>query len=128
MLAALFVLYGGAHLLAAAFVWLIIFALAREGYSGALREPKTLALFCAPLLAVAPPLLSAYSLLRGRLWAGRAVSLTCAAVIIFCLIVSALIAQPRLSATRAAFGIIYFAASAALCFYGIWFVKKRGTV
>jgi hypothetical protein len=72
-LAALFAVYGAAHLLAAAFFRLIVFALAREGYSGELREPKTLALFCSPLPAVVPPLLSAYSLLRRKLWAGGAV-------------------------------------------------------
>lgn len=128
VLAALHILYGGAHLLAACFVWLIVFALAREGYTGPLRETKTLALVCAPLLAVLPPMLSGYSLLRGRLWAGKAVLLTCLALLAFSLMLVAQISQPRWSANRATFGIIYCAASAALCFYGIWFVKRRGAV
>jgi hypothetical protein len=128
ILAVLLILYGGAHLLAASFVWVIVLALAGQGYSGQLREPKTFALFCLPLLTVVPPMLSRYSLLRRRRWAGRAVLLMCLAVLTFDLIVIAQISQPGLSATRTTFGILYCGASTALCLYGIWFVKGKSPV
>ena len=128
ILAALFILYGGAHLLAASFVWVIVAALAGEGYSGLLREPTTLALFGIPLLAVAPPLLSGYSLLRGRRWAGRAVLLTCPAILLVGLIVLIQISRPEFNARRETFFMLYGGASAALCLYGIWFVKTKDAV
>jgi hypothetical protein len=124
VLAALFIFYGGAHLLAAAFLWLIVLALAGEGYSGQLREPKTLALFGSPLLAAALPLLSGYALLRGRRWAEGAVWLTCLAVLLVNFIVLTQITKPELSARREIFAVLYGGASAALCLYGIWFVRK----
>jgi hypothetical protein len=51
--------------------------------------------------------------------------LTCPAVLLFSLIVAAQISRPALSATRAVFGVIYCAASAALCLYAFWFVKMK---
>lgn len=126
LLAFLFILYGGAHLLAASFVWVIVLALVGEGYSGRMREMKTLALIGMPLLAVVPPLLSGYSLLRGRRWAGRAVLLTCLAVLMFGLMVLIQISRPKLSANREIFAILYGGACAALCLYGLRFVKSKG--
>jgi hypothetical protein len=126
ILAALFILYGGTHLLAASFVWIIVIALAAEGYAGQMREPTTLAIFGVPLLAVVPPLLSAYSLLRERRWAGRAVSLTCVAVLLVSLIVLIQVSRPGLSVRRELFVILYGVAGAALCLYGVWFVKREG--
>jgi hypothetical protein len=108
-------------------VWLIVLALAEEGYSDQVTGAKALALFGVPILTSALPLLSGYSLLRARRWAGRAVWLTCLAVSLGSLFVLVQIARPALSARRELFVILYGGASAALSLYGIWFVvnKKR---
>jgi hypothetical protein len=128
VLATLFVVYGGAHLLAAGFVWLIVFALARAGYPGTLPEGERLALLFAPVLAVLPPLVAGYALLRGKPSAERMVVPASAAVLMFSATVAVVLTRPALSANRAAFAVIYCAASAALSFYGFWFTRKSPAV
>jgi hypothetical protein len=125
LLAALFIRYGGAHLLVTSFMWLIVLALVGEGYSYLLREPRTLALVGVSSLAVLPPL-SGYSLLRGRWWARRAVMLTCSVMLLVSSAVVFKILQTGWSANRIAFVILYGGASAGLCLYGAWVVTREG--
>ena len=127
LLAALFILYGGAHLLATSFMWLIVLALVREGYPHLLREPKTLALVGVSSLAVLP-LLSGYALLRGRRWARRAVTLTCPVMLTISSAVAFKILQTGWSANRVTFVILYGGASAGLCLYGAKVVTREGAV
>ncbi len=116
ILAILFTFYGGSHLLAASFVCLIVLALAGEGYSGRLRELKTLALFGMILLVVVPRLLSGYSLLRGKLWAKGVVLLTCLTIVMISLVGVTQVSRPTLSTNRIIFVILYGGANtAAVC-------------
>ena len=126
ILAILFILYGGGHLLAVAFVWFILLALAAEGYG--MSNVKRLALVEVSLLPVLPPLLSAYSLLRERRWAKGVVLSTCLAILMISLVVIMQLSRPRFSTNRVIFAALYGGASMALCLYGIWFVRKKGAV
>lgn len=118
-------MYGGAHLLAALFVWSIVLSLAAEGYSAQLREANTLALFGASILAVVLPLLSAYALLRGRRWAGGMVLVMCLVILTIGLAVVVQISRQELSTNRLVFVILYGGASLALCLYGLWFARMK---
>lgn len=73
-------------------------------------------------------LLSAYSLLRGRTWAKTLVIATSLVILMISLVVLIQISVPRLSTIRVIFIILYGGASASLCLYGIWFVKKKETL
>jgi len=125
VLSILFFLYGCLHLMAVAFVWSVVLALAGEGYVDVVRELKTLTLLGLTLATVAMPLLSGYALLRRRPWARGVLSLTCLAILIVSIIVLWQISWPRLSTARIVFGILYGGASLAMCIYGFWFVSKR---
>jgi len=125
VLSILLLLYGCLHLMAVAFVWAVILALAGEGYVDVVREFKTLALLGLTIAGVAMPLLSGYALLRGRRWARGVLSLTCLAILIVIITVLWQISWPRLSSARIVFGILYGGASLAMCIYGFWFVRKR---
>ena len=76
-------------------------------------------------MAVVPPLLSGYALLRGVRWAGGAVLVTCLVVLVIGLAVVIQISRPELSANRLIFVILYGGASVALCLYGVWVVRKK---
>jgi hypothetical protein len=122
LLAALLILYGAAHLLAASFMWLIVLALMGEGYTHLLLAPTTLALVWVSSLAVLPPL-TAYSLWRGRRWARWAAMLTCLDMLAVCSAVAFKILQAGPSANRIAFVIVYGGVSVGLCLYGAWVLK-----
>jgi hypothetical protein len=123
ILAALFCFYGFAHLAAASFFWIVILALAYEGY----YELRTFAGVGMTLLVVATPLLSAYALLRQRRWAKGAAGVTCLMILIFSFILLSRVVSPGLSARRVLFGSLYGAATLALCIYGFWFVLVPGS-
>jgi hypothetical protein len=125
VLSILLFLYVCIHLVAVAFLWSVILALAGEGYVVVLREFKTLTLLGMTLLVVAMPLLSGYALLRGRPWTREAVRLTSLAILIASIIVLRQISWPRLSTGRLVFGTLYGGASLALAIYGFWFVNRR---
>jgi hypothetical protein len=120
ILAILFLFYAGAHVLTVSFVWLITLALTAEGYHQ-LADAKTLGLVGASLFPVVLPLLSAYSLLRRRLWAKGVVRLTCLLILAIGMLVLFQLSRPRFSTNRVIFAILYGGASAALSLYGIWF-------
>jgi hypothetical protein len=128
ILAILFIFYGAVHLLAISFAWLIVLALARAGYIDPMRDAKTLVLFGVTLLTVPLPLVSAYSLLRGRRWAKAAVWLMCLVILVTSVVVMIFISLPQLSANRVIFVASYVGATIALFIYAIWFVKKKGVV
>jgi hypothetical protein len=121
ILAALFCFYGFSHLAVASFFWVIILALAKEGY----YELRTFAGVGMTLLVVATPLISAYALLRHRRWAQVATGVTCLVILIFIFIVLSRLVTPGLSVTRLLFAGLYAAASLAICIYGLWFVLVR---
>jgi hypothetical protein len=124
LLAILFLVYGCSHLIVAAFIWTVFFALARSGYFDVLRELKTLTLLEVTLAGVALPLLSGYALLRKRSWAGGIACLTCLAILIMTFIVLRQIAWPRLSTNRIICGALYAGSNLALGTYACWFVNK----
>ena len=126
ILAILFIFYGGGHLLAVAFVWFILLALAAEGYG--MSNLKTIGLVGVSLLPVLPPLLSAYLLLRKRWWAKGVVILTCLAIFLINLVALRQISLHKLSTNRVVVVLLYGGASMALCLYGIWFVRKKHAV
>ena len=126
ILAILLIFYGGAHLLAVSFVWFILLALAAEGYQ--MSTLKTLSLVGVSLLPVLPPLLSAYSLLRGRWWAKGVVVSTCLAIFMINLACLTQVSLIKLSTNRIILFILYGGASMALCLYAGWFVRKKGAV
>jgi hypothetical protein len=125
VLSILLFLYGCLHLVATAFVWIVIFALVSEGYRDSLRDLNKLILMGMTLVVIVMPLLSGYALLRGRPWARGVLSLTCVAILIVSIIALWQISWPRLSSARIVFGILYGGASLAMCIYGFWFVRKR---
>jgi len=125
ILAILFIFYGGAHLLAVSFVWLIFLVLAAEAYLQ-LADLKRLGLTGVSLLLALPPLLSAYSLLRRRWWAKGVVISTCLVIFMISSVVLIQVSRPRLSMNRVIFVILYGGASTALCLYGIWFARRKG--
>ena len=129
ILAVLFIFYGGAHLLAFSFVWFILIALAAEGYR--MSNLKTLILVGLSLLPVLPPLLSAYSVLRGRWWARGVVVSTCLVILVINLVALMQVSLHKLSTfstNRVVFILLYGGASMALCLYGIWSVRKKHAV
>jgi hypothetical protein len=123
ILAALFCVYGIAHLAVASFFWVIILALAYEGY----YDLRTFGGVGMTLLVVFTPLLSAYALLRQRRWAKGATGVTCLVMLIFSFILLSRLVSPGLSARRVLFGSLYGAANLAMCIYGLWFVLVRPT-
>ena len=130
LLAALFILHGAAHLVATSAAWIIVLGMLWVGYYHPFVVVAVPVLVGVTLLEVLP-LLAAYSLLRGRRWAGRAVVVTCLATaaagsaVVYSLWQSAV---PRLSAKRLTFMIVYGAVSAGLCLYGAWVARRRGPV
>ena len=128
VVAILFVIYGLFHLAAAAFVWIVILALAREGYFNFFRELKTVTLLGMTLSVVVMPLLSGYALLRTRSWARGAVWLTCLAIMIASFIVLRQLTWPMLSTARVIFGALYGGASLAMCFVGFSVVRVKSWV
>src|SRR6185503_17535951 len=85
--AILFVLYGLFHLAVIGFVWIVVLALAGEGYFDVFRDFKTLTLVGLTLAVVVMPSVSGYALFRIRSWAKGAVWLTSLAMIIASFIV-----------------------------------------
>jgi hypothetical protein len=125
VLATLLIVYGCLHLAVAAFWWLIILGLAREGYTDVLRDLKTTTAFAVTLSMVALPLVSGIALLLGRRWAGRTVLLTCLVILIVNFMVLRQLAWPRLSTARIVFGTVYGGTNLAIGGYGLWFVSRR---
>ena len=123
--AILFVLYGLFHLAVIGFVWIVVLALAREGYFDVFRELKTLTLVGLTLSLVVMPLVSGYALFRIRSWAKGAVWLTCLAMMIATFIVFRHITWPVLSAARVIFAALYGGASLAMCFVGFSVVRVK---
>ena len=127
ILAVLFCFYGCAHLVVVSFTWLIILALAKEGYFG-LRELKTFGFLGVILLIVVTSLLSTYALLRQRRWASGILYLTCLMIFIGNAIVLSHVFWPRLSVNRMIFGVLYGGGSLAICIYGLWFAITRANL
>src|SRR5262245_54006305 len=123
--AIVFVLYGLFHSAVIGFVWIVVLALAREGYFDVFRELKTLTLFGITVSVVLLPLLSGYALIRSRPWARGAVRLTCFAILIVSFVMLWQISLPGLSTARLVFGVFYGGANLAFCTYCLWFVSRR---
>lgn len=118
VVAILFTLYGLLHLAVIGFVWIVVLALAREGYFAVFRELKALTLLVLTLSTVVMPLVSGYALLRTRSWAKGAVWLTCLAMMIASFIVLRQITWPMLNTTRVIFSALYGGANLAMCIVG----------
>jgi hypothetical protein len=125
LLAVLFILYGGAHLIALSFVWIIFLALGFEGYQ--MSSEKMVMLAGASLLMVLPSLLSAYSLLRRSWFAKRVVLATSLSILVIPLVALLQIPTDRLSAfstTRIVVIGLYALTGIALCIYGVSSVRR----
>jgi hypothetical protein len=125
VVAILFVVYGLFHLAVIGFVWIVVLALAREGYFDVFRGLKTLTLVGLTLSMVVMPLLSGYALFRITSWAKGAVWLTCLAILIASLIVLRQLTWPMLSTPRIIVGTLYGGASVTICIYGFWLMSKQ---
>ena len=123
--AILFVLYGLFHLAVIGVVWIVVLALAGEGYFDVFRDFKTLTLVGLTLAVVVMPLVSGYALFRIRSWAKGAVWLTCLATIIASFIVLRQLTSPTLSFARVIFGALYTLASLAICIVGLSVVRVK---
>ena len=123
--AILFVLYGLFHLAVIGFVWIVVLALAGEGYFDVFRDFKTLTLVGLTLAVVVMPLVSGYALFRIRSWAKGAVWLTCLAMVIASFIVLRQLTSPALSFARVIFGALYTLASLAICIVGLSVVRVK---
>jgi len=123
--AILFVLYGLFHLAVIGFVWIVVLALAGEGYFDVFRDFKTLTLVGLTLAVVVMPSVSGYALFRIRSWAKGAVWLTSLAMIIASFIVLRQLTSPALSLARVIFGALYTLASLTICIVGLSVVRVK---
>jgi hypothetical protein len=125
LLAVLFILYGGAHLIALSFVWVIFLVLGVEGYQ--ISSEKMMMLAGVSLLMVLPSLLSAYSLLRRSWFAKRVVLATSLSILLLPLVALLQIPTDRLSAFSTNHVVViglYALAGIALCIYGVSSIRS----
>jgi hypothetical protein len=125
ILGLLFILFGCSHLLAVSFVWLILFALAHEGYGRDLAGLPTVALLAAMLFMVGLPLLSGISLLRASARTRLLVWLTCFVILCDTFLVLRYLFRTPFSSNRLVFALIYGVVNVAICAYGLWFVNRK---
>src|SRR4051812_17566015 len=129
ILAALFIFYGGAHLIALSFVWFVFLALGVEGYR--MSSEKMMMLAGVSLLMVLPSLLSAYSLLRRKWFVKGVVLATSLSILLVPLVALLRISTHRLSTfstNRIVVAGLYIATGISLCLYGICFVRRMSAV